>query len=229
MTNGIQKIYSEIPKTYELINHILTFGFDIYCRRKAVKLALADGGERFLDICSGTGEIACYLKAKSNGTQVVAADFSLPMMKIGAAKPEAKDIKFIIAEAGQLPFADDYFDLVTISFATRNINKSREALIGYFSEFRRVLKPGGRFINLETSQPPNRTIRKLMHLYVDLTVRKIGRTISGSKYGYNYLATTIPRFYGSDELTGILKEAGFSKVYPKPMFFGAAAIHKAVK
>jgi len=229
MANGIQKIYAEIPRTYELINHVLTFGFDIYCRKKAVKTALADGGNRFLDICSGTGEIACYLKAKSNGSQVVAADFSLPMMKVGASKPEAKNISFVISEAGELPFHDNYFDLITISFATRNINKNREALINYFSEFRRVLKPGGRFINLETSQPPNRTIRKLMHRYVDLTVRKIGRTISGSKYGYNYLASTIPRFYDANELTEILKEAGFSEVYPKPMFFGAAAIHKAVK
>lgn len=229
MANGIQKIYAEIPRTYEFINHVLTFGFDIYCRKKAVKLALAGGGDRFLDVCSGTGEIACYLKAKSNGTQVVAADFSLPMMKVGAAKKEAKNISFVISEAGDLPFPENYFDLITISFATRNINKNRDILIKYFSEFRRVLKPGGRFVNLETSQPRNKTIRKLMHLYVDLTVRKIGRTISGSKYGYNYLASTIPRFYGTKELTEILKEAGFSKVYPKPMFFGAAAIHKAIK
>ncbi len=229
MSNGIQKIYSEIPKTYEFINHVLTFGFDIYCRRKAVKMALADGGDTFLDICSGTGEIAVYLKSRSNGAKVVAADFSLPMMKIGAAKPEAKDITFIITEAGKLPFRNDYFDLITISFATRNINKSREILTGYFREFRRVLKPGGRFINLETSRPKNPVIRKLMDLYVAVTVKWIGRTISGSKYGYNFLASTIPRFYSSGVLAEILNDAGFSEVHEHPMFFSAAAVHKAVK
>lgn len=229
MANGIQKIYSEIPKTYELINHILTLGFDIYCRKKAVRIALEDGGERFLDVCSGTAEIACLLKAKSNGTQVVAADFSLPMMKIGAAKREAENISFVISEAGHLPFPDNHFDLITISFATRNINKNREILTGYFREFRRILKPGGRFVNLETSRPKHRIIRKLMDIYVAVSVKWIGRTISGSKYGYNFLANTIPRFYPADTLADILKDAGFSKVHVNPLFFSAAAIHKAVK
>jgi len=229
MSNGIQKIYSEIPKTYELINHILTFGFDIYCRRKAVKIALADGGDTYLDICSGTGEIAVYLKSRSNGARVVAADFSLPMMKIGAAKPEAQNITFVITEASKLPFRDNYFDLITISFATRNINKNRDILTSYFEEFRRVLKPGGRFVNLETSRPKSLIIRKLMDLYVAVTVKWIGRTISGSKYGYNFLANTIPRFYSSGELAEILRDAGFSEVRERPMFFSAAAVHKAVK
>jgi len=182
MPNSIQKIYTEIPKTYELINHILTLGFDIYCRKKAVKAALADGGTNFLDICSGTGEIACYLKSRSNGTRVIATDFSIPMMKIGAAKTGANDISFVASEAGNLPFHNDYFDLITISFATRNINKNRQGLVEYFNEFRRILKPGGRFINLETSRPPNRAIRKLMDLYVNITVKWIGRSISRSMF-----------------------------------------------
>jgi len=230
MANGIQKIYAEIPRTYELVNHVLTLGLDIYCRRKAARMAARDGGEDWLDICSGTGEMAVSLKNHSrNHTRITAADFSLPMIQVAAAKPQSRGIKFVITDAGKLPFRDGQFDLITISFATRNLNKDRESLTQFLGEFCRVLKPGGIFINLETSQPPRTLFRKIMHGYVELAVRPVGRIISGSRYGYNYLAHTIPRFHDADTFAGIIKEAGFNRVDIFPQFFGAIAIHKAVK
>nr|MBN2277735.1 ubiquinone/menaquinone biosynthesis methyltransferase [candidate division Zixibacteria bacterium] len=230
MSRGLQKIYSELPKHYELIDHILTFGLDILCRRRAARIAVADGGERWLDMCCGTGEMATALKRLSrNGTMLTACDFSLPMLSQATLKPEAKDIRFAISEAGALPFADHTFDLITVSFATRNLNSSRGTLIKRFREFHRVLKPGGRYVNLETSQPESRVIRKLMHIYVGLTVKQVGSWISGSKEGYSYLASSIPRFYPAGELAEILREAGFSEISYQPLFFGITAIHKAVR
>ena len=165
-------------------------------------------------------------RAKDN-TTLIAADFSLPMLNIARQKPEAAKIKFVLTDARNLPFANNSIDLITISFATRNLNTNREILVNTFAEFKRVLKPSGRFINLETSQPPNRIFRKLMHLFVGISVRRIGAALSGSKPGYVYLAHTIPRFYTADELSQILNESGFSKVTYKRLFFGFMAIHKS--
>lgn len=230
MSNGLQKIFAQVPKTYELINHLLTFGFDIIWRKKTVRQAAADGGSRWIDVCSGTGETAIYLTRQAkNGTLVYAADFSLPMIKEAKAKKQSKRIRFSIAEIKNLPFPDATFDLVTISFATRNINTSFDHLLNSFREFHRILKPGGRFINLETSQPSNRIIRKLFHTYIKIFVKPIGWTISGSKVAYTYLSQTIPRFYTADELTAILKSAGFTNIVVKQLFLGSAAIHKALK
>ncbi len=230
MNKGIQKIFSQLPRRYELINHILTFGLDIICRKRTAKMGASGGGAIWLDVCTGTGEMAINLsRLKQNGTSIMAADFSLPMVQRAKQKPETNNISFVISDVAELPFENNSIDLIHISFATRNINTGREKLIEHFREFYRVLKPGGRFINLETSQPKSKLLRSLMHLYVRLSVKQIGSMISGSKAGYAYLSKTIPRFYTAEELSEILKEAGFAEVWYKQMFAGITAIHKAVK
>jgi demethylmenaquinone methyltransferase/2-methoxy-6-polyprenyl-1,4-benzoquinol methylase len=153
----------------------------------------------------------------------------MPMMEKALQKPESRGVLFSLADAGQLPFEDATFDLVTISFATRNLNTSRAHLLQCFREFHRVLKPGGRFVNLETSQPENGIMRKLVHSYVFLLVRPIGKFISGSGAGYSYLSRTIPRFYPAPELKELLLGAGFSEVSYDHLLVGVAAIHRAVK
>ncbi|MBU0712158.1 ubiquinone/menaquinone biosynthesis methyltransferase [bacterium] len=230
MNKGIQKIFAEVPKTYELVNHVLTFGFDILWRKKAVKIAVHQGGTHWLDVCTGTGETANYLTNHANtNTKVYATDFSLPMLTEATQKPNGKRIHFTLSDVKQLPFPDNTFDLVTISFATRNLNTSRETLESSFREFHRILKPGGLFVNLETSQPQFFIIRKLFHLFIKIFVKPIGSLISGSNAGYAYLSRTIPRFYSTEELASILKASGFQNVYFTRMLFGAAAIHQSLK
>ncbi len=128
-----------------------------------------------------------------------------------------------------MPFPDETFDVVTIAFATRNLHRDRESLANCFGEFRRVLRPGGLFVNLETSQPRNRLWRALFHVYIRLAVRPIGRLLSGSRSGYAYLAYTIPRFYDERELSGLLGECGFGTVAAETLLGGIAAIHVARK
>ena len=230
MASGLQKIYREVPSTYELINHILTFWLDIRWRNKAASLAASKGGKMWMDVCTGTGEMAVNLKElEPDGTLVVGADFSFPMVKMAASKQAASSIDFAICDIANLPFEDDTFDLRTISFATRNINKSPEFLKSRLCEFLRVLKPGGSFVNLETSQPKSRILRALFHLYIQLAVKRLGGRISGSQAGYAYLSSTIPRFYGAEEFAGIIKSAGFEKVNYMQMLFGTAAIHEGKK
>lgn len=230
MNQGIRKFFSDVPHTYELVNHVLTFGLDILWRRSSAKTAAADGGQTWLDMCSGTGEMAMYLRRLIDiETTIVAVDFSFPMLSKITEKPEGDHIRFTMADARCLPFPDNSIDLVTISFATRNINISRDILIQTLAEFHRILKPGGRFVNLETSQPQVKSIRFLYHTYVRLFVKPIGSIISGSKSPYAYLSRTIRGFYNADDFAGIIRQAGFSTVTYKRMFLGIAAVHKAVK
>jgi len=230
MKDGIKKIFNEVSDTYEKINHILTFGMDIVCRKRTAKIAVTEEAQMLLDVCTGTGETAVYLKkySKSN-SKVTAVDFSKKMLSKAIEKQDTENINFILSDVKNLPLKSGTFDTVTISFATRNINLNRNILIKTFVEFSRVLKPGGRFINLETSRPKLLLIKIIMDIYVKLVVKPVGYLISGSMSGYKYLSSTIPRFFTPEELSLILKEAGFGEVKYKRLFLGAAALHISVK
>jgi demethylmenaquinone methyltransferase/2-methoxy-6-polyprenyl-1,4-benzoquinol methylase len=230
MSKGVLKVFSEVAHLYELVNHVLTFGLDIPWRKRAAQVAASGGGSLWLEVCSGTGEMAVNLQKLANSdTKVVVSDFSMPMVTKASEKEELRTATISLADSLQLPFPDNTFDLVAISFATRNITPNRERLKLFLREFRRVLKPGGRFINLETSQPSSTPIRLAFRFYTKQVIKLIGRIISGSKTGYAYLAHTVPRFFDAEVLSGILYESGFSKVKFVTMTFGAVAIHRAVK
>lgn len=230
MENGLKKIYSEIPERYELANHLMTLGFDKLWRRRAAAIAVEGGGQRWLDICSGTGEMAvCLKRLAPEGSLVHATDFSMPMLSMAGRKEGTEEIGFSISNASSLPFADSSFDLVTCSFAMRNLNRNRDELLGTLREVRRVLKGGGRFVNLETSRPENSLIRFAFHSYVKLFIKPIGTAMTGYRAGYGYLAGSIPRFYGARELEELLLEAGYRGVASKRMMLGAVAIHLAVR
>lgn len=181
-------------------------------------------------MCTGTGEMAvCLSRLAPRGTSIHAVDFSLPMVAEAMKKPEAQSVDFVVSDVRALDFPDECLDLVTISFATRNINPDRDTLTQTFAEFCRVLRPGGHFVNLETSQPSSRLTRRLFYTYVKLLVRPVGGLISGSYGGYAYLAHTIPRFYPPEELSDIMRQAGFRNVAYRKLMFGIAAIHQGVK
>ncbi|MCX5801403.1 MAG: ubiquinone/menaquinone biosynthesis methyltransferase [Candidatus Eisenbacteria bacterium] len=241
--NAIQEIFNRLPGVYERINHIISLGLDVLWRRKAASLASAKGGAMWLDVSTGTGEMAAQLRRLAGtGTTVVATDFSLPMLLQARRKKEAASateaapkarknpgILFAAADTGCLPFRPGSFDLVTISFATRNITTSKENLISCLAEFHRVLKPGGWLVNLETSQPDSPIVRRLFHGYVDGFLKPVAAAISGSKSAYSYLSSTIRSFYDADELAEIMRQAGFGTVSVVRLFAGTAAIHKAEK
>jgi demethylmenaquinone methyltransferase/2-methoxy-6-polyprenyl-1,4-benzoquinol methylase len=237
MIKGIQKFYSQISGSYQLINSLLTLGLDAYWRKKAVKMAVKSSphSERLLDICSGTGQTAAALRQSlpsSSNTQIIAADFSPHMLKIAKDRTDKKglnNIYFTLTDAINLPFEDNKFDVITITFATRNLAAAPGHLLKSFREFYRVLKPGGSFLNLETSQPPVKFIKRLFHLYVKLTVAPVGRRISGSKGSYAYLSNSIRSFYSAKELAEILYEAGFETVTWKNLLFSVVALHQAIK
>lgn len=227
----LKKVYSEINSSYERMNRILTLGLDRLWRRKAVKIAASSAsGGLWLDMCTGTGETAVSLsRIAPEGTKIFAADFSLSMIAQARKKPEAACIMFVNADIHELPFPDESFNLITMSFAARNVNADRDSIIHGFSELQRILKPGGVFVNLETSQPRSSIIRKCFHIFVRMFVLKAGKYLSGDNSGYAYLSGSIIKFYSAEEMADILKQAGFGEITFQRMMMGATALHKGRK
>lgn len=231
MKKGVQKIFSQVVETYELVNHILTLGLDIKWRKKAARIVSGNEGDVWVDICSGTGEMAGNLsRIGGEKRRIISLDFCFPMLlEARKKKDKKKELFFVQSDVLFLPFKDDSVDVITISFATRNLGLNRKALMPFFKEFWRILKPGGFFVNLETSQPRFIIIRLFLHFYARIVVRFIGSAISGSKTGYAYLSHTIPRFLPAVELKAVLKDAGFKSVRMIKLFLGIAYIHLAQK
>lgn len=225
MSEPLKNLFSKIPENYDLINQILTFGFDNIWRRKAAKIALKLKKGYFLDVCTGTGKQAILLK-KYKGNGIYGLDFCLPMLN--KAK-KARSFPVILGNAKALPFKEETFDIITISFATRNLNTSKQALLDTFVEFRRVLKKGGYFLNLETTQPPFFLLKGFLHFYSKVFIKPIGAFLSGSKEAYSYLSTTIPRFYSAPVLKDILIDAGFEEVKFRYLFPYVVALHISKK
>ncbi|MBF0411057.1 MAG: ubiquinone/menaquinone biosynthesis methyltransferase [Candidatus Riflebacteria bacterium] len=237
-TKAIRQFFSEISSTYDFVNSLCTLGLDFYWRKMALKLALpssktktsATTQQKWLDVCAGTGKMTLNLAEKArNDTEIVALDFSSQMLSHIKPQPNTCSIQRCLADVKQLPFPDATFDLVTLSFATRNLHSNRTDLIRCFSEIQRVIKPGGRFLNLETSQPENKIINELLHFFVETVVPNVGAWFSGSPAPYRYLASSMKAFYNPNELADLLSEAGFRKVAFKQLTFGTVAAHLSWK
>src|SRR3989338_7186227 len=138
-------------------------------------------------------------------------------------------MKFALAEAKALPFPDASFDLVTIAFAARNLNIDKEKLLAALREFRRVLRPGGLFLNLETTRLKNPALWFLMKLYVRAVIGLLNLLSPKSSSSYNFLKETILGFYDADEFSALLAEAGFTAASHRTLFPAAAALHTARK
>jgi demethylmenaquinone methyltransferase / 2-methoxy-6-polyprenyl-1,4-benzoquinol methylase len=230
----LQDFFTAVPPHYDLINRIFTLGMDEGWRKKTAQLCLASHPQKVLDLCCGTADLAIRIaRLAPAGTQVVGLDFSPTMLEIAqhkAAQAHLKEqINFVHGDVNDLPFPDGYFDSMGIGFAFRNLTYKNPRTQRYLSEIVRVLKPGGEFVIVESSQPPNRLLRKLAHWYVGGLVPALGVLISRNRPPYQYLAESSRNFYTAEELADLLVHAGFSKVTVKKLFFGAAAIHIATK
>ena len=186
----MRQMFDSAAKRYVLLNKILTFGQDEKWRQAALEAIEPQADAQILDICTGTADLVLKI-AKEN--PVLSRNFSLD---------------------------GDYFDYVTISFGFRNLSFSRENLGQALKEIYRVLKKGGRFIIIETSQPANIFVRKLFHFYAEKIVPLVGRFTSGESIPYNYLGNSIVKFFSQDKLIDVLESGGFKKENTKAFMFG---------
>ncbi|HQH96177.1 MAG TPA: ubiquinone/menaquinone biosynthesis methyltransferase [Spirochaetota bacterium] len=228
----LQKMFSEVPRRYDLINRLFTLRLDERWRRRAAEECLSAGAARILDLCTGTGDLAVRI-ALSAGTKasVFGVDFSIPMLEFArakAAKARAA-VAFSAGDAGELPFRDGIFNVIGIAFGFRNLTYRNPGRDRYLAEILRVLAPGGRFVIVESSQPRSKLFRALVHLYTRVGVSFIGGIVSGQGGAYQYLAHSAVNFHGPEELADLLRSAGFSRVEYRPLLGGVAAIHIAFK
>ncbi|MFC2051969.1 ubiquinone/menaquinone biosynthesis methyltransferase [Chloroflexota bacterium] len=227
-------MFSAIPQRYDLINHTITWGLDTRWRWQAARECLTSRPEKILDLCCGTGDLAINMaRLVKHDAAITGLDYSQPMLEIAARKAHLPagmgNVSFTHGDVARLPFPDGYFDCIGISFAFRNLTYKNPLASCYLAEILRVLRPGGRFVIVETSQPNQEIIRRLFHLYLRWFVFRVGHLLSGNSGAYHYLAESAARFYTAEELRELLISAGFSQVSFRPLFLGVAGICVAVK
>jgi demethylmenaquinone methyltransferase/2-methoxy-6-polyprenyl-1,4-benzoquinol methylase len=229
----LYKIFTAVPPSYDLINRLFTLRLDERWRQKAVLACLEGHPMMVMDLCTGTGDLAIRLAKKSDGKQEITAyDYSKPMLDIAkkkAAKAGQSRIIFIQGDAAAMPFQDGSFDVIGIAFAFRNLTFRNHDTPKFLAEIHRVLKPGGKFVIIESSQPYRPWLRALFRFYSRYIVYPMGSLISGNKSAYKYLSYSVINYYQPEEIIKLLKDHGFSDVSFKRLAGGISALHTAVK
>jgi len=217
----VAAMFDDVAGKYDLTNDVLSLGQDRLWRRAVVRAVAAVQGERVLDIAAGTGTSSEPFA--DAGVEVVPADFSLGMLAVGNRR--RPDLGFTAADAMRLPFADESFDAVTMSFGLRNVADTGAAL----REFLRVTRPGGRLVVCEFSHPVNAAFRKVYTEYLMRSLPAIARRVSSNPESYVYLAESIQAWPTQRELASALLGAGWSEVAWRNLTGGIVALHRAVK
>jgi demethylmenaquinone methyltransferase/2-methoxy-6-polyprenyl-1,4-benzoquinol methylase len=226
----LRTMFTNIARTYDAINFIITFGLYSSWRRSAARNFRSSGVT--LDLCCGTGGLSRDIsRFSAKNSLLVGLDFSIEMLlkalhqKIGQAR--IRD--FILADAGNLPFQGERIDYIGISFSFRNLiyDNSRAEL--YLEEILRVTRYGGKFVVVETSQPTSYPLRIALHFYLGKIVPLIGGLISRNKDAYRYLGISAMNFYSAENVREILRHSGFERINFKSLAFGIAAIHVSIK
>ena len=230
----LHSMFSAIPRRYDLINHIITWGLDTRWRRQAARECTISNPMRILDLCCGTGDLTVNIaRLVKRDVDITGLDYSQPMLEIAARKTELlaenKNISFTHGDVAVLPFPDGFFDCIGISFAFRNLTYKNPLARRHLAEISRVLRPGGRCVIVETSQPNQKVVRKLFHLYLRWFVYAAGYLLSGNRGAYHYLSESAAKFYTPEELRKLLTTVGFRRVSFHPLFMGVAGVCVAVK
>lgn len=218
-------MFDRIAGRYRRMNALMTFGRDRAWRRAVVREAAVPHGGRLLDLASGTGDIALAARAQDPAVTVVAADFSLGMMRVGRHRPGGGRVLWCAADALALPFADATFDAVTSGYLLRNVADR----VGAFREQARVVRPGGRIVCLDTSPPPPSALRPLVRLYLRRVIPLLGRLVAQDRAAYAYLSASTEGFKTPGELAAIMREAGLAEVRHRSFMAGTIAVHVGVR
>lgn len=225
----VEQMFDTISENYDDMNRVISLGSDVSWRKKVIRLASVNQPETVLDIATGTGDLAIQFAEKNIAEKIIGLDLSEGMLAVArkkiAGKPFSQKIEFIRGDSEALPFGNEQFDAITVSFGIRNFENLEKGL----SEIFRVLRKGGVFVILETSVPTTFPFKQGYYFHTKYILPLLGRLFSKDKVAYQYLGESASAFPHGQALNNILREIGFKEVENKPQTFGVATIYKATK
>ncbi len=229
----VRKMFGEIAPNYDRMNHLLSMNVDKYWRWKTVRKLKPNRTDPILDVCTGTGDLAFALVGSTDGVvPVVGSDFCFEMLEVGQQKGQQKgerskpSVTFVEADAQNLPFPDDQFQIVSAAFGLRNVADTDQGL----REMTRVCKPGGKVAILEFSVPRTQPIKGMYGWYFKNVLPKIGQALArNNSSAYDYLPDSVGEFPCYEALAEKMKTAGMSQVDFYPLTFGIATLYIGVK
>jgi len=213
--DGVRRMFDRIAPVYDLMNRVMTAGLDGRWRAATVAAAVRPG-DRVLDACCGTGDLALAARRAGAG-EVVGLDFSGRMLERARAK--APQLEWVQGDVLALPFADASFDAATVGFGVRNVDDLEAGV----HELRRVLRPGGRLAILEITTPRG-PLAVFYRIWFDRVIPLLGRVLPGGS-AYTYLPASVRRFPGPEELAELLGVCGFERVGFRLLAGGIVALH----
>jgi demethylmenaquinone methyltransferase / 2-methoxy-6-polyprenyl-1,4-benzoquinol methylase len=224
----VTQMFDAISGNYDGLNRVISFGIDVKWRKKVLKLVADKNPKTILDIATGTGDLA-ILMTQTSAERIVGLDLSAGMLKIGKTKIENKNlsskIEMIVGDSEKLPFEDNSFDAITVAFGIRNFETLEKGLI----EIKRVLKPNGIFVVLETSNPTRFPFKQGYFFHTKYILPIIGKLFSKDNVAYDYLSESAAIFPFGEALNNIFRKIGFIDVKAMPQTFGVATIYTATK
>ncbi len=219
----VQDMFTRIAFRYDLMNRFMTGGQDIRWRKLVIEKAKLPENGLLLDLGTGTGDLAYEAVRQNPKSFTLAADFTLEMMRVGRNRRQgnSKILDWIAADATRLPLPDEVFDAVISGFLLRNVDNIPLSLKEQF----RILKPGGRFVALDTTPPPNNLLAPFIRFHLHTVIPTLGKLLTGQTEAYHYLPDSTENFLNAEVLADRLVETGFSEIGFKRYMFGAIAIH----
>ncbi|WP_299006138.1 bifunctional demethylmenaquinone methyltransferase/2-methoxy-6-polyprenyl-1,4-benzoquinol methylase UbiE [uncultured Tenacibaculum sp.] len=224
----VAKMFDNISEDYDGLNRVISFGIDVSWRKKVVKLVGENNPKQILDIATGTGDLALMM-SQLKPDRIVGLDISEGMLQVGRQKVAkanlSNKIEMVVGDSENIPFPDNTFDAITVSFGVRNFENLDKGI----TEILRVLKPGGKFVVLETSNPTKFPFKQGYKLYTNFILPIIGKLFSKDKVAYSYLSETANSFPFGEAFNNILQKNGFKNAKNIPVTFGVASIYTALK
>lgn len=221
----VAAMFGRIARRYDLMNTVMTGGQDAAWRRLAVRMARPPRNGRALDVGTGTARLAATLAQAMPGGQVVGVDIAEPMLRQAPGPtfqvPNGGRVSLAVADALVLPFADDAFDCATTAFTVRNVSDVRQA----FAELRRVVRPGGRVVCLELSQPRVPVWGSLFGLLFRRVVPLVGWLVAGDGGAYTYLPESVAAFLAPETLAAEMARAGLHEIRWRRLGLGSVTLH----
>ncbi|MDC6482122.1 bifunctional demethylmenaquinone methyltransferase/2-methoxy-6-polyprenyl-1,4-benzoquinol methylase UbiE [Pelagibacteraceae bacterium] len=225
-TKLVNSVFNKVYKNYDLMNDIMSFGVHRLWKKNLINWMNPQKENKIIDVASGTGDLAKIISEKNNNqNKICCVEPNQGMLETGEKKLKyLKNIKWYLHSAEKLPFKENTFDFYTISYGIRNVTDINKCLKEAF----RVLKPGGRFFCLEFSKVENEILNLLYQNYSKL-IPIFGKIVVGSSIPYEYLVSSIDKFYNQNELAELMKKNKFTDVQFRNLSNGISAIHSGWK